>query len=106
MSFTDLADLTAREIVPGFYGKFVHSDHMTIAFWEIDAGAVLPDHAHRHEQVTTVLEGRFELTVAGETRLVEPGGVAVIPGDVRHSGRAITPCRVLDAFYPCRETYK
>jgi quercetin dioxygenase-like cupin family protein len=106
MPFTDLADIKAREIVPGFHGKFVHSDHMTISFWEVEAGAVLPDHAHPHEQITTVLEGKFELTVAGETRVVGPGEVAIIPGQVKHSGRAITPCRLLDVFYPCREDYR
>jgi quercetin dioxygenase-like cupin family protein len=106
MAFQNLADIQAKEIVSGFHGKFVHTDHVTVAFWEVDTGAALPDHAHPHEQVTTVIEGKFELTVAGETRVVEAGEVALIPGQVRHSGRALTACRVLDAFYPCREDYR
>jgi quercetin dioxygenase-like cupin family protein len=106
MAFQKLANIQAKEVVPGFRGKFVHTDHVTMAFWEVDAGAGLPDHAHPHEQVTTVIEGKFELTVAGETRVVEAGEVALIPGQVRHSGRALTACRLLDAFYPCREDYR
>ena len=40
-----------REVIPGFVGRFLHSDTMTFALWEIAAGARLPEHAHPHEQV-------------------------------------------------------
>jgi quercetin dioxygenase-like cupin family protein len=106
MAFVHLDAIAAREIVKGYHGKFVHTDHLTMAFWEIEAGATLPEHAHIHEQITSVLAGQFEMTVAGETRLLEAGMVAVIPGGVRHSGRAITPCRLVDAFHPARDDYK
>ncbi|NOQ40057.1 MAG: cupin domain-containing protein, partial [Anaerolineales bacterium] len=48
----------------------------------------------------------FELTVDGEPLVLEPGMVAVIPGGVPHSGVALTPCRLLDAFHPVREDYQ
>jgi quercetin dioxygenase-like cupin family protein len=106
MPFTHLDDIPARTLLPGFHGKFVHTDHVTTAFWTVDAGAALPAHAHPHEQITSVLEGTFELTVGGDTRTVEPGGVAVIPGGVTHAGRAITDCRLVDVFYPARDDYR
>jgi quercetin dioxygenase-like cupin family protein len=53
-----------------------------------------------------VLEGRFEFTLAGETRVVEAGTAAVVPGNVAHSGKALTACRVMDVFYPCRDDYR
>ena len=40
-----------REVIPGFVGRFLHSDSMTFALWEIAAGSTLPEHAHLHEQV-------------------------------------------------------
>jgi len=46
------------------------------------------------------------MTVAGETRLLEPGMVAVIPPEARHSGRALADCYILDVFYPVREDYR
>jgi quercetin dioxygenase-like cupin family protein len=106
MPFIDLQRWTSREIFPGFTGKVVHSAWMTFVHWEIQPGAVLPDHAHTHEQVVNMIEGEFELTISGQTQRLGPGHVAIIPSNARHSGRAITRCRILDAFYPIREDYR
>ena len=106
MSFQDLKEIQEREIVPGYRARFLHSENMTLAFWDVDPGAALPEHSHTHEQIANVLEGQFELTVAGESRVLEPGQIAVIPSDVPHSGRAITACKLLDAFHPCRDDYR
>ena len=106
MGFLTLDEIEVREIVSGYRAKFVHSDNMTLAYWDVDQGAALPEHSHPHEQITNILEGRFELTVDGETRVLEPGMVAVIPGEVPHGGKALTPCRLLDAFHPLRDDYR
>lgn len=106
MGFLTLNDLEGREIVPGFRAKFVHSENMTLAYWEVDPDAAMPEHSHPHEQIANVLEGRFELTVDGETRILEPGMMAVIPGGIPHGGKALTSCRLLDAFHPSREDYR
>lgn len=106
MPFTTLDALPSREIVPGFHGKFAHTDHLTLAHWTIDAGAILLEHMHPHEQITCVLEGRLEMMVGGETRVLEAGMVATIPGGMTHGGRALTTCRVIDAFSPAREDYR
>lgn len=102
----DLLQIEPRELIKGFRGRFVHTEKSTLVFWEIEAGAELPLHAHFHEQTTYVMEGRFELNVAGETQVYEPGLVAVIPSNVEHSGRALTPCKILDVFCPVREEYR
>ena len=106
MYFQDLDEITEREIVPGYRARFIHAEQMTLAYWKVEAGASLPEHSHPHEQIANVLEGEFELTVAGKSQVLVPGQVAVIPGDVPHSGRAITDCSLLDAFQPAREDYR
>jgi quercetin dioxygenase-like cupin family protein len=106
MPFLDLNHSEEREIVPGYRARFVHGDNLTLAYWDVDPGTELPEHTHPHEQIANVLEGEFELTVGGETRVLTPGQVAVIPGNVPHSGRAITVCRLLDAFQPARDDYR
>ena len=106
MSFIALSTLDEREIVSGFYGKFVHGERMTASFWRIKAGAELPEHAHPHEQISAVLSGKFEMTLAGETQILEAGTIAMIPSEVKHSGRAITDCEIMDTFAPVREEYR
>lgn len=106
MPFLKLDDSPPREIFPGFAGHFVHSANMTFAHWTIKSGANLPEHSHPHEQVVNMIEGEFELTINGETRKLGPRSVAIIPSNAIHSGKAITDCRVIDAFYPIREDYR
>jgi len=106
VTFVDLKDLALKEPVPGYTATFVHSDNMTVAFWDVEQGAVMPEHAHPHEQIASVVEGQFELMVAGEARVLDSGTVAIIPSNTLHSGKAITRCRLIDAFHPVREDYQ
>ncbi|HVY12836.1 MAG TPA: cupin domain-containing protein [Alphaproteobacteria bacterium] len=92
-------------VIPGYRAKFMHSANMTFVLWDIDAGAPLPEHAHPHEQVAHLLAGTFELVINGKPNVLQAGSTAVIPSNAVHSGKAITPCRILDAFYPLREDY-
>ena len=106
MPFVSLASLEPRRPVAGFVGRFVHSEAVTVAYWDVEAGAALPEHTHPHEQVANVLSGRFELSVDGESRILDEGEVAVIPPGVPHGGRALTACRILDVFHPVRDDYR
>lgn len=106
MAFWELTDVKTHALLPGFDVRFVHSERMTFAFWEIAPESELPAHSHPHEQVAHVLEGEFELTIDGEKAVLRPGTLAVIPSQAVHSGRAITRCRILDVFCPVREDYR
>lgn len=106
MPFHDLSGIPERELAPGYFARFVHGERLTLAFWRVSEGALLPAHAHPHEQCSTVLVGRFELIVDGRAEVLEAGRVAVIPPNVQHEGRALTACRILDAFAPVREDYR
>ena len=98
-------DLKAKEIIPGFFGKFIHSENITTAFWEVKAGSSLQEHKHIHEQITQVIEGEFEMFIDNSKYLLKQGDVAVIPANVKHSAKAITDCELLDTFYPVRKEY-
>lgn len=106
MPFISVDDLDRSEEMPGYLGAFVHGDNMTVANWSVEAGAEAPEHSHPHEQVAFVVEGEFELTVDGETEVLRPGRIAVIPANTPHSGRAVTDCEMIDVFSPVREDYQ
>lgn len=61
-----LESLEGREFFPGYKGKMIHGQHLTLAFWEVEEGAIVPEHSHINEQIMQVLEGEFELTVSGK----------------------------------------
>nr|WP_283401245.1 cupin domain-containing protein [Muriicola jejuensis] len=101
-----LEDLQPKEIMPGFKGRLIHGENMTLAFWEVDKGAEVPQHSHVHEQLLHVLEGRFEFTLGDVTQIFEAGELVVIPSHTPHYGKALTACRLMDVFSPVREEYK
>ncbi|TAI49699.1 cupin domain-containing protein [Flagellimonas allohymeniacidonis] len=102
----NLSEIPSKEIMPGYHGKMIHSKEMTWAFWDVEEGATVPEHHHVHEQIMHVVEGTFEFTVAGKTGIYEPGDVVVIPSNIPHGGKALTPCKLMDVFCPAREEYK
>lgn len=106
-TFQQLVRLPPRAILDGgIRGHYAHTHAMTIGEVHLEANCVVPMHVHPHEQVTYVVEGRFEFTVGSETTILEPGMVALIPGGVTHGGTTLTECKVIDVFSPVREDYR
>lgn len=101
-----ISDIPKKEIFKGLNAQFVHTEHTTLGFWEVEEGAILPLHSHFHEQITQVLEGQFELTIGDKTVVLKNGEMVVIAPNIIHGGRALTKCKIFDVFSPVREDYK
>lgn len=99
-------DLSAREIMPGISGKYVHGNTCTFGYVDIKAGTIMPTHHHVHEQITYVLEGELEMTIGAETIVLTAGMVNIIPSNMPHSAIAHIPCKLIDFFSPVREDYR
>lgn len=102
----NLDNISSKEIMPGYHGKLVHGEKISWAFWTVEEGAEVPEHHHHHEQIMHVVEGDFEFSLDGNTKVYKPGDVVVIPPDTPHSGKALTPCKLMDVFSPVREEYR
>ena len=53
-----------------------------------------------------VVSGDFEFTLRGQTKKYSAGDIVVIPSQAPHSGKALTPCTLMDVFSPVREEYR
>jgi quercetin dioxygenase-like cupin family protein len=102
----DYLQMPRQRIWPGITGAIYHSEQSTIGHIYIDGGTELPTHHHRHEQWSHVIEGSFEFTLGEEVVVVNAGESVYIPSNLPHSGKALTPCKIIDCFVPPREDWK
>jgi quercetin dioxygenase-like cupin family protein len=77
---------------------------MTFAYYAVVAGAWIHEHSHPNDEVWNVIDGELEITIAGETRIVGPGCVAVVPPDTAHSVKALADARAIVVDYPKRDS--
>ena len=106
MAFCDVQNRAHKELLPGLRVQSFWGEQMLVITVDLDAGTIVPQHNHPHEQAGTVLAGELSLTIAGETRRLQPGDAYIIPGDVPHSAEAHTATRLFELFSPVREEYK
>ncbi|MDP9161397.1 MAG: cupin domain-containing protein [Acidobacteriota bacterium] len=105
MPFIDTRDLTVIERLPGWHGRYFHSPSMTFAHYDFVCGASIHEHFHPQEEVYEVIEGELEMTINGETQIVRPGLVAIVPANVVHSVNALTDGRAIIVDYPLRRDF-
>jgi quercetin dioxygenase-like cupin family protein len=91
------SDLPVEEVYPGITRQVVNGDRQTMVRYSYQPGSVFPAHAHPQEQVTVVISGDIEFTVAGQQYRLHAGDVAVIPGGVEHGAR-VTGSQVVETF--------
>jgi quercetin dioxygenase-like cupin family protein len=63
-------------------------------------------HTHVHEQAVYCLEGEFEFTIDGETKIVKTGDTLYMPSNVLHGCKLLSDKgRLLDVFTPQRDDF-
>ncbi|MBU3020566.1 cupin domain-containing protein [Aestuariibacter sp. A3R04] len=77
---------------------------MAVKIW-FDKGAEGYTHAHRHSQVSYVIEGEFHFTINGETKVMKPGDSCYIPPHAEHGAICPTGGILIDTFSPAREDF-
>jgi len=105
MPFVPAQNALPHAPFPGVEGRVVHGTQMTLAFWDLPAGAEVPEHAHVHEQILHVVHGLVEVTLGTESQRVVADGSVVIPSEVPHGVRVVEDARVIDVFHPARPEY-
>ena len=99
-------DIDAVDLGEGVSRKILSSGgNMMTAQFNFTEGAVGYLHTHPHEQVGYVIQGRFELTLAGEMTTIGPGDTYYVPSGVEHGVVALENGILLDVFTPQREDF-
>jgi quercetin dioxygenase-like cupin family protein len=105
--FFRVDELPAKTMVAGVQVRSVHLADLMMTFVEYPEGATVPLHHHPYEQITYVLEGRLEVCLGANTRLLGPGEGVQVPANMEHSSRPIGgPARALDAWTPVPKMFK
>ena len=97
-------DTPQVEFVKGLVFNPVVGEGVMANFVRFAPHTEAPLHAHAEEQITIVLEGELEFEIDGETRVLRPGQVAVMPPFVPHAARTHDqPSVEIDVFSPPRQ---
>jgi quercetin dioxygenase-like cupin family protein len=105
MPFIDTRTLAVIERLPGWYGRYFHSPSMTFAHYDFIRGSSIHEHFHPQEEVYEVTEGELEVTIDGVAQIARAGIVAIVPGNVPHSVKALTDGRAIIIDYPLRPNF-
>jgi quercetin dioxygenase-like cupin family protein len=105
MPFIDTRTLAVIERLPGWYGRYFHSPSMTFAHYDFLQGSSIHEHFHPQEEVYEVIEGELEVTIDGVAQIARAGIVAIVPGNVPHSVKALTDGRAIIIDYPLRPNF-
>lgn len=105
---TDLAAVPLLEMRPGsVLARRIEGERITMAVFELQPGAVVPEHEHAAEQIGLCIRGTITFSVGGETRTLGPGGTWNVPSGVPHRAEAGPEGAVaVEVFSPVRDDWK
>jgi len=96
--WTEVGDGVRRKILN-------HDDALMMVAVEFRQDAIGAVHHHPHRQITYVADGRFEVTVGGERRVLTKGDCFFAVPDIEHGVRALAAGTLIDVFAPAREDF-
>lgn len=99
-------EIEKEQLNPLFSRQVIHGEKMTVARIHLGKGAVVPEHRHANEQITTLERGRLRFQVAGREVVLEAGQTLAVEPDVPHGVEALEDSVALDLFSPAREDWQ
>ena len=104
--FTHSSDFGYRDVLPGVRSRTLASGERTLlAEFRLARGALIPRHAHPHEQTGYLVSGALRLTVGEAGFEAGPGDSWCIEGGVSHGAVALEDSVAVEVFSPVREDY-
>lgn len=105
MPVYDWEKLPEEQLNPRITRKVIHARNLTIARLKLLKDALVPEHSHVNEQVTTVERGALKFFMEGGEQVVRAGESLTIPPNVPHKVEALEDSVAVDVFSPVREDW-
>jgi quercetin dioxygenase-like cupin family protein len=102
MKLYDWKRLDEERLNPRMTRKAVHTANLTVARLRLEKGAIVPEHSHPQEQISSVESGALKFQIGGGEQIVRAGQSLAIAPDEPHSVEALEDTLVLDVFSPAR----
>ena len=104
--FVKNSDIEKTELGGGVSRKILaYREELMSVEVHFEEGAVGAMHTHPHVQISYVLEGKFEATIDGETKIIEKGDTYVTAPDAPHGVVCLEAGVLLDIFTPMRKDF-
>lgn len=105
-SFVNSADIDFEATEEGVKRKILaYDDALMMVSVHFKKGAVGTIHSHIHCQISYVESGRFEVTIAGNKKILKEGDSFLVAPDLLHGVVALNKGVLIDVFTPARKDF-
>jgi quercetin dioxygenase-like cupin family protein len=106
LQFIDSDEIKWEKIDKGIERKILgYDDQLMMVCVRFEKDAIGSLHHHIHRQVTYVQEGKFEVTIASEKKVLSQGDSFFVAPDRIHGVVALEKGVLVDVFTPVREDF-
>jgi quercetin dioxygenase-like cupin family protein len=107
MLISNPVERQVKILAPGVTARTFWGEKLMLVTVDFEPNSSVPIHKHPHEQSGMVISGTLEFIIGNERRVLAPGALYFIPGNVEHGAiSGAEPTQVLDIFTPVREEFK
>jgi quercetin dioxygenase-like cupin family protein len=95
-----------HELLNGIKIKTINSGmNMIMTEFQLQKGALLPEHSHINEQSGYLIKGSIRLFINGAAKELKPGDSWNIGKDIKHKAEVLEDSLAIEVFNPTREDY-
>ena len=106
-NINDLSKGISRTLTKGLKASIFPGEQAMVSVVTIDPNSIVPNHTHPHEQAGILIEGELEMIIGDESKLLKPGDMYIVPGNIEHYATATDKgAKVIDIFAPVRDEFK
>jgi len=93
-------------VAPGMKRKIMgYNDEIMMVQVSFDKGGIGVRHKHRHSQTSFVVNGKFEVSIGDEKKILSGGDGFCIPPELEHGAVCLEDGVLIDVFSPIREDF-